>query len=1181
MQAVGSAATVAGLSIERTSAYIATVSSVTRQSASVIGRSLNSMLARYQNIRAKGFNDEDETKLNDVTKALESVGITAVDTAGQLRPFGEVMDELGKKFNTLETNERNYVATAMFGTFQMNRGIALLDNYDSALGSMEDAYESAGDAQKKFNIYQESTQAHIDRLTSSGEKLWIKLFNSNFIKGIIDLGTALLELVDKLDAVGVVMSTIALITIPLLIKGFYSLTTTGIIGTLGAMTAGTMSLAGGFKFLSAATMGASGSMKALVGFLNPVALLISSFALIVIGAIRTLKKEKEILDKLNDTKSDLKETQEELNKAQLEYNKSINEDTIKNYIASLEQQNALLEERLSLLKESAADALHDVDIERGKALASELRATEDMIVANAKNTYWLNYKRHLLKVLNAEQEAANEAAVAAALTLEEAEKKYESLDDAVSDYQSKLSSLADQYDSINDGEELSKENLLDLINTYPEHTDQILKNIGTKEGELKLTELLFEATKQKYIAEQQGAIEAAKAVAALNNINIDSLMINREFIENTLLDPSLPSTVADNLRSSLQSIDRIGGAQLAEIKARNAAILAMKGITVGNFNYSGPDKTKDKTKEEKKALKDYHYELEKIKRTKEELAVLESKQEIDGKDRTDQIVENLNDQQEQLHNINNLRRKDLGILKEKLKTDQGNVELIEKISSLEDDIANTSQEWFDIEKKKKDIFEQQNDALEEQKKLQQEAKEAQEDAQEDILNLLIDALKDRHEKKIDALDNEIDLLDKAIEAVEDAEKEKLKIVKEYIKESYDAQKELLQKELDEAERVEDRKTKVAEIEALQKKLSFASTEKEKYDLQEEIAEKQKALAREDTRFAVEQKIQQLEDAKTIEEIKIDAELDAIERKNNALVESTRIQIELNGLVSTYTVAEARRRSEILTTEMEQMKNSTQDWATQAQNIFNQGGNAVYNFLKNNLDDFSSYTTKMINDLLAKIATAKSAMSSLSSNSSVDVSKFAISDYTSSISSSSQLSAHQSAQKSRENILATDPDWAYSVGEISTKGAEEAEQWYRDNIYGKSYVPTEIQQEFSNIVEAKKQWDAGLPKYHDGGVVGGAYTNRKGERITKLLDGETVLTRSMTTNLFDKLSTLRPTSIAGATNYSSPMEVNITFRDTTIASDMDLNRVGDSLASRIKVLTETGGIGTSIVRNSRK
>src|SRR5690606_27578641 len=138
---------------------------------------------------------------------LASVGIQATDAYKQLLPIGEVIDKLGAKWDTLTRNEKAYVATALAGTYQRNRLITLLDNYSISLKNYEDALNAAGTAEQKFAIYQESTQAALDRLKASWEDLWQHALSSDTIKTIINLGTAILNLVDKIGLLPVALST--------------------------------------------------------------------------------------------------------------------------------------------------------------------------------------------------------------------------------------------------------------------------------------------------------------------------------------------------------------------------------------------------------------------------------------------------------------------------------------------------------------------------------------------------------------------------------------------------------------------------------------------------------------------------------------------------------------------------------------------------------------------------------------------------------------------------------------------------------------------------------------------------------------------------------------------------------------------------------------------------------------
>ena len=69
-----------------------------------------------------------------------------------------MLDELGAKWDGLTNNEKAYIATTLAGTHQRNRLITLLNNYNDSLKNYEAALNSAGTAEEKFAIYQESTQ---------------------------------------------------------------------------------------------------------------------------------------------------------------------------------------------------------------------------------------------------------------------------------------------------------------------------------------------------------------------------------------------------------------------------------------------------------------------------------------------------------------------------------------------------------------------------------------------------------------------------------------------------------------------------------------------------------------------------------------------------------------------------------------------------------------------------------------------------------------------------------------------------------------------------------------------------------------------------------------------------------------------------------------------------------------
>lgn len=397
LQRVASTAENAGLSLEKISSWIATISSITRESASTIGRSLNSMISRYEQIREKGFNEEDATKINDVTKALASVDIQATDAYKQLLPIGEVIDKLGAKWDTLTKNEKAYVATALAGMYQRNRLITLLDNYSISLKNYEDALNAAGTAEQKFAIYQDSVQAKLDKLSATWEEFWQKSLNSDLIKGTIQ---ALTTLIDTFGNLRTVLSLIA--------TGFALWKGNEILNFFKALpkqiktSIMSMQL---FKDIQTATMmvakGEATAIQGLtlsfqsLGMSIKTAFLSNPLGWIAVGITTIIslvdifnQKQEEMRQKIEDTAQKAKEQSDRITELMGKYNELIDlVDKDKNAKTQLQSVQDELIKTLGLEKE-AIDLVNDAREESIKKVREEaiekLKANENALIA-AKN----------------------------------------------------------------------------------------------------------------------------------------------------------------------------------------------------------------------------------------------------------------------------------------------------------------------------------------------------------------------------------------------------------------------------------------------------------------------------------------------------------------------------------------------------------------------------------------------------------------------------------------------------------------------------------------------------------------------------------------------------------------------------------------------------------------------------
>lgn len=196
---VASQANNAGVSLEKTSAIIATIKDVTQDSDESIGTAMKSILSRMNQIKAGKFVDsETGESLNDIEKVLKKIGVSMRDNTGMFRDSEGVLDDIAKKWKTLDSNSQKAVATATADTYQYNKFIAAMDNWDKVEKLTDVAYNSEGTAQKKFeDNYLNSLEAKTNQLKSSLEGLSTSLISDDMYAGFLDGSKAIVDFVDK------------------------------------------------------------------------------------------------------------------------------------------------------------------------------------------------------------------------------------------------------------------------------------------------------------------------------------------------------------------------------------------------------------------------------------------------------------------------------------------------------------------------------------------------------------------------------------------------------------------------------------------------------------------------------------------------------------------------------------------------------------------------------------------------------------------------------------------------------------------------------------------------------------------------------------------------------------------------------------------------------------------------
>ena len=200
MQKSASQARMAGLDLDYYMAYLSTMQEVTREAPENIGTAMKSITSRIQEITDIGKVEEDGTTFSNVAKALNSIGIAAVDSSGQLRSLQDIMNDLGPMWATLDKNHKAYIATVLAGNRQQSRFIALMDNYDRAMELVNVSQNANGESAKQLRAYNQGLEASFTRLSNAWQKFATQLIESSSISKIVQQIAKLIELVNKFPA---------------------------------------------------------------------------------------------------------------------------------------------------------------------------------------------------------------------------------------------------------------------------------------------------------------------------------------------------------------------------------------------------------------------------------------------------------------------------------------------------------------------------------------------------------------------------------------------------------------------------------------------------------------------------------------------------------------------------------------------------------------------------------------------------------------------------------------------------------------------------------------------------------------------------------------------------------------------------------------------------------------------
>lgn len=192
MQSAAAPASQMGVEYNQLAAIIATVGDVTQQSASTIGNAYKTIFSRFQQLRSEGT--DGEVTLSSVSAQLKNLGINVLDSAGNLRNLGVVINEVGQNWDNWSQTQQTAIAQIVGGTRQYGQFLALMQNFDKYQKNLASANSETGiTLESQYSKALDSIEAKADRAAETWRRAFGSLVDERALKGMYDSITAIGE----------------------------------------------------------------------------------------------------------------------------------------------------------------------------------------------------------------------------------------------------------------------------------------------------------------------------------------------------------------------------------------------------------------------------------------------------------------------------------------------------------------------------------------------------------------------------------------------------------------------------------------------------------------------------------------------------------------------------------------------------------------------------------------------------------------------------------------------------------------------------------------------------------------------------------------------------------------------------------------------------------------------------
>ena len=355
--------------------------------------------------RLRGVKEDGEAMEADfipkLKKAFADVGISIEDQNGELRSTFDILQDLAARWDDLSSKQKQFLGEKAAGNRQVKTLNAIMANWDVVQDTIDKANEATGAATEGNEKYLDSIQGRITAFQSAFQNLARTTIDSGFVKGIVSIGTGLVNITTKLGGLLPMLSTIS--GFILVFKG--AKIVDSIKAAVPALTQLFSSLSAGVPLLT--------SLKALLS--TPIGMIggILTAVGVIASVASVIKNAQKSQSDLNDQAAASKQNYEDQKEKVASLNDKLTET--QSLLRSMEGKKLTVLEQgeKERLEGVNAELQRQIELEQKRLEISQSQAREDAVKAGSRYNASVSDANNvdLIDAVGGEQEFARIAGI--------------------------------------------------------------------------------------------------------------------------------------------------------------------------------------------------------------------------------------------------------------------------------------------------------------------------------------------------------------------------------------------------------------------------------------------------------------------------------------------------------------------------------------------------------------------------------------------------------------------------------------------------------------------------------------------------------------------------------------------------------------------------------------------------